>query len=211
MQAGQKMKRGGIECCLFPLSYMYITQGENGSTSHQGSLAIDFAGWGINGRILKCVYYAPFSCKLVAKFGTTSPLLIWESINPVLCIDGTITKVCIGVAHDDQTPMFYIGMTRNQGDILGHTGTYGNVTGDHVHMEVCKGAYTGCHQNSSGVWVLNNQEHIYNVLAVNGTTIVQGNNYPWELFMDFDIGGLGKFPWVLYSKKLRERRKVSRY
>lgn len=211
MQAGQKMKRGNYECCLFPLSYMYITQGENGSYSHQGSLAIDFQGWGINGRILKCVYYAPFSCKLIAKFGTTSPILVWESINPVLCIDGTITKVCIAVAHDDQTPMFYIGMTRNQGDILGHTGTYGNVTGDHVHMEVCKGSYTGFTQNSQGVWCINNQEHIYNVLGVNSTTIVQGLNYPWELFMDFNITGYSDFPWVLFANKLRKRRKVSRY
>ena len=52
MIAGQKMKDNkNRQLCLFPLPYMNISQGEGGSYSHAGSYAIDFLGWGANGRI----------------------------------------------------------------------------------------------------------------------------------------------------------------
>ena len=56
MQAGQRMVASdGYEVCLFPLPYMYISQGENGNVSHQGTYNIDCIGWSANGR----VYDAP--------------------------------------------------------------------------------------------------------------------------------------------------------
>ena len=65
MIAGQKLKRGNIEVLLFPISYMYISQGEGGSYSHTGSYNVDFLGWGANGRIYNCSYYAPCSMTCV--------------------------------------------------------------------------------------------------------------------------------------------------
>ena len=59
MLKGQKLKTDeGIEVLLFPLEYMNISQDEGGSTSHQGSLNMDFLGWGPQGRIFRCPYYA---------------------------------------------------------------------------------------------------------------------------------------------------------
>ena len=70
MVAGQRLiASDNKEVCLFPLAYMNISQGENGQYSHQGTLNIDFVGWGANGRILQCPYYAPVSCTCVAGGG----------------------------------------------------------------------------------------------------------------------------------------------
>ena len=55
----------GYEVMLFPLEYMYISQDEGGTTSHQGTYNMDFLGWGENGRVYQCSYYAPCSCRLV--------------------------------------------------------------------------------------------------------------------------------------------------
>ena len=72
MLAHQTMiAQDGYEVALFPLEYMRISQGEGGSTSHQGSYAIDFLGWDANGRVLKCPCYAPVTMKVVyASSGT---------------------------------------------------------------------------------------------------------------------------------------------
>ena len=39
----------GYEVMLFPMEYMYISQGEGGSLSHDK--AMDFLGWNANGRV----------------------------------------------------------------------------------------------------------------------------------------------------------------
>ena len=69
----------GYEVMLFPLPYIYITQGENGSYSHQGILAIDFVGWGANGRIYEAPMYAPCSCRCVATIDAST---IPSEVNP---------------------------------------------------------------------------------------------------------------------------------
>ena len=67
MQKGQTLKdKDGNEVMLFPLPYMKITQGENGSYSHRGTLNIDFVGWNKYGRVYR-VYMqadAPFRSTL---------------------------------------------------------------------------------------------------------------------------------------------------
>ena len=207
MVAGQKASINGIQQMLFPLSYMYITQGEDGSYSHQGTYAIDFQGYDENGRVYECPYYAPFDCHCVAIWGSTSPMIVWQSDNPVWCVDGTTDYMCIGFCHDDDIPNFRVGDTRSQGDIIGHTGTYGNVTGDHCHMEVSKGLYAGYYQNSQGVWQLRQEYHIYNACGINNTNIVVDLGYPWSEFNIIPprpmISAKGHFPWVLYMNKLR--------
>ncbi len=218
MLAGQKSKgSNGYDNALFPLSFMYITQGEgNDSYSHNGTYAMDFSGWGINGYMPNSPYYAPFDCHCVAIWGSTSPMIVWESDNPVNYVDGTVDYMCIGFIHDDNTPSFHVGDTRSQGDLIGHTGTYGIATGDHVHIEIAKGQYAGYRQNSYGIYMLRNPYHIYNALGVNDTILVKDyyiNNqsiridYPWDTFGLIIPKGKSTFPWVLYSRKLRNKRK----
>lgn len=217
MRAGQKSRGGnGYQNALFPLSFMYMTQGEgNNSYSHNGTYAMDFAGYGVNGVMTNCPYYAPFDCTCVAIWGSTSPMIVWESNDKVNYVDGTLDYMTIGFVHDDNTPSFHVGDTRSQGDVIGHTGTYGTAVGDHVHIEVAKGQYAGYRQNSYGIYMLRNPYHIYNALGINDTIIIkdyyvdqQGNTitYPWSYFGLYSPYPKSKFPWVIYARKLRNRR-----
>ena len=208
MRANQRLvAQDGYEVLLFPLEYMYISQGEGGSTSHQGTYNIDFLGWGRNGRVYNCPYYAPCKCKLVYK-NTTSAYNIWDSVDMVHTPLG-LMKVCFMVIHDDNLP-YNIGDVINQGDILGHTGSSGYAYGDHLHLNVASGNYEGQEQvPPDNQWQLKNSEHIYSMMYVNDTNIVDGDNYPWTVYN----GGVTpisnnfkKFPWVIYSRKLRKLR-----
>lgn len=206
MLAGQKLKtNGGVEVLLFPLPYLYMSQNEGGDYSHAGTLAMDFLGWGANGRIYKASYYAPCSCTCIAS--TESANRIWQSDNPVLYADGTTDYVTWVQAHDNNP--LPVGTHLNQGDLLGHTGTAGFATGDHVHFNFAKGRYANWEQvPPHNNWQLKNSIHIYDACFVNDTVIIQGYNHNWITYQ----GGVTptekekhKFPWVLYAKKLRNK------
>lgn len=206
MKAGEKLVAPDKkEVLLFPLEYMNISQDEYGSSSHQNILAMDFLGWGANGRILQCPYYAPCSCKCVGTTGENNR--IWQSLNEVHLADGTIDYVTWVQAHDDNPLPTLTVLT--QGDLLGHTGTTGNVTGDHVHFNFAKGVYDGW-DSTQGNRQLKNSIHIYNACYVNDTIIVNGENHNWITWNQPTpptppTSSLKKrqFPWVLYANKLR--------
>lgn len=187
----------GYEVLLFPLEYMNISQGEH-------DLAIDFLGWGALGRIYQCPYYAPCSCTCIASSGSDNR--IWQSNNKVHYADGTLDYVCWVQAHDDNP--LAVGTVLNQGDLLGHTGTTGVATGDHLHLNVARGTYDGW-DSSTGYTRLKNSMHIYNAMYVNDTNIVNGEGYNWLTWSEptppTPTRKRGKFPWVLYTRKLRKR------
>ena len=208
MRAGQKLLgRDGKEVMLFPLEYLYITQGENGSYSHQGILAIDFVEWSNNGQVLNAPMYAPCSCKCVAILNGSDNGRIFESLDRVHTPDGLkyVTFMCF---HDNN-PIASVGDIFNQGDIFAHTGTAGNVTGDHTHFNTAYGTYAGWeHVPPANQGELINSSHIYETCYVNDTTIVEGYGYNWITYS----GGITpgdlkkkKFPWFLYSRKLRDK------
>lgn len=180
MIAGEKLKTNeGVEVLLFPLPYLYMSQDEGGDYSHAGTLNMDFLGWGANGRIYHAPYYAPCSCTCIAS--TESANRIWQSDNPVLYADGTIDYVTWVQAHDE-TP-HSVGTHLNQGDLLGHTGEAGKVSGDHVHFNFAKGKYANWEQvPPNNNWQLKNSIHIYNACYVNDTVIVQGYNHKWKTY-----------------------------
>lgn len=224
MIAGQKSYgSNGKQNMLFPLEYMWLTQGEYSHTAtHNGTYAMDFQGEGKNGRVYRCPYYAPFDCTVVAKWGKNSPMIVWQSDNEVNFVDGTSGYACIGFVHDDHTASIRVGDKRKQGQVIGHTGTYGKAYGDHVHIEVKKGKYSGYYQNSYGEFQLRNPNHLYDLIGVNNTVLVHdyyinhaGNrvNYPWREFSGVTpptpqptpTGEKTKkgYPWyVITSKKL---------
>lgn len=206
MRYHQKLKASdGKEVLLFPLEYMYMSQDEGGDTSHVGTYNMDFLGWGANGRVYQCPYYAPCKCKLVRQ-NSSDASNIWESVNPVHTPLG-VNKVTIMVVHDDNLP-HSVGDVVNQGDILGHTGSSGYAYGDHLHLNVAIGTYDGMEQvPPNNNWQLKNSVHIYNAMYVNGTTIIEGYNHPWLLYQGGYSKMINNFPWVLYSKKLRTKRK----
>lgn len=230
MLAGERsFGTNGKENFLFPLEIMWLTQGSYTATySHNGCYAMDFQGaqYNSNNQVVRryhCPYYAPFSCRLVARWGSSSPMVMWQSIDEVNFIDGTTGYATIGFCHDDNVMNFTIGETRTQGQVIGHTGTYGAAAGaDHVHIEAKKGIYNGYYKNSNDVYMVRGSTWLYNLMGVNDTNLykdyyVNHNNvrvnYNWR---EFEGSGPtppipptptykrdSKFPWVLYAKKFR--------
>lgn len=209
MLANQKMVASdGYEVALFPFPYLYMSQDEGGDFSHSNTYNIDFLGWGANGRIYKAPFYAPCTLKCVAIWDAKSNSRVYESVNKVHLADGTLDYLTIWFAHDDY-PIHKVGDIINQGDILGHTGTTGNVTGDHTHSCCGKGIYQGFTKREGGNWDLTNRMHYWEAVFVNDTVIVRGYNHNWIIYQ----GGITptptkkehKFPWVLYANKLRNK------
>ena len=211
MTAGQRMiANDGKEVMLFPLPYMYISQGENESFSHAGILAIDFLGWDSNGRVYQAPMYAPCSCRCVATIDVNNNGRIFQSIDQVHTPVGLqyVTFMCF---HDNN-PIANVGSTFTQGDVFAHTGTAGYVTGDHTHFNTANGGF-----NPNNYWEhvppdnngeLVDSNHIYYICYVNDTVLVNDYGYNWRTYS----GGhtpteivKGKFPWVLYANKLRNR------
>jgi len=170
MRAGQTSTgNNGLQNSLFPLPYMEISQGSGGGYSHDGKYAIDFRGWGANGRIYKAPYYSPFDCTCTSKDDSLA-YIVWTSDKEVNYPTGK-GKLSIAVIHDDNTESINVGDKRNQGNLLGHTGTSGNVTGDHVHIEMFKVG----------------QEFVYpegmlkleNTLFIDNTVLINDGGYNW--------------------------------
>ena len=206
MLAGQRLiASDNKEVCLFPLEYMNISQGENGQYSHQGTLNIDFVGWGANGRILHCPYYAPVSCKCVAG-GSSNNWRVFTSLDVVHLANGNLSKITWVQMHDNNPPS--VGDIFTQGDVMGHTGTAGNVTGDHVHFNFAEGIYQGWQTVSSGQTQLVGSSHMYDACYINDTVIIDDYNYNWRTYAGPTPppptpNKKNKFPWFIYARKLR--------
>ena len=205
MQAGQKMVASdGYEVCLFPLPYMYISQGENGNISHQGTYNIDCIGWSANGRVYDAPVYAPVSCRCVRTLDSQNNGRVFQSLRPVHCADGSLQYINWLFFHDEN-PIASPGDIFEQGDLIAHTGTAGQVTGDHTHMNFANGQYAGWEYvppNNHGQLI--NSWHIYDICYVNDTTLVYDEGYPWVTYGGGLFKKKSKFPWVLYARKLRE-------
>lgn len=202
--------QNGKQNTVFPLEFMYLTQGElttGTQTSHNGSYAMDFQGMSSpSTRQLRCPYYAPVDLRLVAIADSNAHSYVYTSLQEVNFIDGTSDYFTILVAHDDTS--YSVGRIVAQGYELGKTGTYGISYGDHVHVEVKKGTYEGCHTNSDGVYMLTNSTHLYDLFGVNDTVLLVDGNYNWREFGSSPTpiqSKRKKFPFVLYARKLRQK------
>lgn len=204
----------GYEVALFPLQYMNISQGElmPQGYSHYNTYNMDFLGWGMNGRVYNCPLYAACTLKIVDLWDYNgSHTITYESVDKVHFADGSLDYLTIEFTHDNNPPASVIGYVFTQGQLIYHTGTFGEVTGDHVHICAGKGHYDGYTQRTGGHYDLTNRVHLYNALFVNDTFLINPSSYEWKTYDEPTppIGGEEKshFPWVLYGKKLRERRK----
>ena len=172
---------GGLQLAQFPMDMIHVTQGENGSFSHQGTKCIDFVG-----TYDRYPYYAPCDCEAI---GTGDAYLVWKSDKEVMCADGQVRKIVWVNVHEE--PLIHrVGTKLKKGELMGHTGIGGRVTGDHWHFNVIEGdeylgwSYTP-HSRLTG-----NELSIYDVFAVNGVRIVEGYGYDWKT-SDYKDGGSG--------------------
>lgn len=205
----------GYEVALFPMPYLNMSQDEGGDYSHQGTYNIDLLGWGPNGRVYSAPLYAPCNMKVVQAnltyaWGNT---IVFESTSIVHLPNGSIDWLTLSVGHDNNPPYTHVGDTVSQGQLCYHTGTYGNVTGDHVHLCVGQGHFQGFTQRATGNYDLTNRIHSWDGLYVNDTVIIQGYSHNWRTW-DGPVPptppspGIhhGQFPWVLYAKRLNQKR-----
>lgn len=173
---------GGLQLAKFPLDMIQITQGENGSYSHVNTLCIDFVG-----TTPKYPYYAPFDCECVYRQDSAA-IMIWKSNGKVMCVDGNERELVFGVFHED--PLVYpVGKKLKKGELLGHTGIGGMVTGDHVHLNVIEGnKYQGLTLKGPNSYALTGTElHIYDVFDTTDVKIVDGYGYDWKT-SDYEDG-----------------------
>ena len=206
------------EVALFPMPFMYITQGEmmpDTSWSHYNVYNMDFQGYSTQGRIYTAPLYAPFTMKVVALWDYSgSHTVTWESVDKVHFADGSLDIMTIEFTHCVNPPYHTIGDTVNQGDLCYYTGTFGNgqagYYGDHVHICAGKGHYDGYTQRVGGHYDLTNRYHLYDSLYINDTVIsYDSHDYPWTTWTEPTPPSptprpKSPFPWVLYAKKLRK-------
>ena len=216
MLKGQKLVADdGHEVMLFPLPYMKITQGENGSYSHRGTYNIDFVGYSKSGRVYKAPLYAPCSCKCVRTIDAYNKGRIFQSLDKVWTPKG-LQYVTFMNFHDNN-PIAKVGSTFKQGELYAHTGTAGLGTGDHTHFNCAKGKYSGWEQvPPDGHGQLKYSTHIYQICYINNTVKVDAYMYPWETYKGkvkpdpepepWFKAKRSKFPWVLYARMLRDKR-----
>lgn len=176
----------GMQLAVFPMDMINISQGENGSHSHMGTLCIDFVGTSA-----KYPYYAPCDCEMIERFDS-SAVAIWKSSRPVKRADGSEGNIVWSCIHE--LPITHTKGTKlKKGDLMGHTGMGGHVTGDHLHLQVIDGAeYQGFTVNSQGANTLVGKElHIYNVFSIHNnvsgkdTNVVSGGGYNWKKVTDW--------------------------
>lgn len=183
MRANQTLvARDGYEVALFPMPYLYMTQDEDGDYSHLGTYNIDFIGWNGVTAVTQAPIYAPVSMKVISYSPsyTGGNAVIFESLNKVHLPNGNLDYMTIMFMHCNNPPYTTVGDTVNQGQICYRTGTYGQVTGDHVHSCVGQGQGGYFVQRSSGNWDLSNRIHYWDGVYVNDTTIVQGYGHNWR-------------------------------
>lgn len=172
----------GYEVALFPMPYLYMTQDENGDYSHAGTYNIDFVGFNGSSVVTQAPIYAPCTMKVTHYYGTYTGgnSVIFESTNKVHLPNGNLDYLTVMFMHCDNPPYTVTGSIVRQGQLCYRTGTYGQVTGDHVHSCLGQGQGGDFVQRSSGNYDLSNRIHYWDGVYVNDTTIIQGYNHNWR-------------------------------
>jgi len=163
--------------CIFPMQYLNITQGY-GVGTHIGTYAVDNAGkdTGIDNA------FAPFT-GIVKRIYTKSSNVVWlESTEPVDFPDGYHGIATVMFVHDNSVADLHVGQVVSQGTVFYQEGTSGNATGNHVHIEIAKGPFTGngWYKNSAGWWTINNGVKPDKSFYITDSTIIKNTGgYTW--------------------------------
>ena len=166
-----------MQKAVLMMDYLRVTQGANGSYSHKGNKAIDLGGYDTNKDHLK----APFTgtIKKIYDYSNT----VWlESNDLVEYADGTIDYMTVLTSHDNDISNLKVGDVINQGEIYYNEGNKGDVTGNHIHLAVGKGKFTGdgWYKNEYGSYCINNQYDVYKALFLLDTVnIINDGGYNW--------------------------------
>ena len=84
-----------------------------------------------------------------------------------------------------------------------HTGTYGQVTGDHVHTCIGQGTWQGSvPRPPNNNYDLANRIHYWEGVYINNTVIIEGYGHNWQTWQE-EFKPKRPFPFVLYAERLR--------
>ena len=178
----------------FPMEFLRVSQGENDSFSHAGSLAMDFGGKDGGADRLYC------PCDMVVKRcrRNANGELYLESTLPVEFADGTTDYARLLCIHDNAFNVVE-GRVLKQGDYFYDEGGMGSgnpaAFATHVHIEAGKGKWKSCTQapNSKGTYVIENQSHLYDLFILGDDVVkmkdpetgeVLDGGYPWKRVSD---------------------------
>ena len=205
MQANeQKIASDGYEVCLFPCECMKL----NTNRPEHDVYALDFLPVTSTGvPMTHMPVYAPFTGTIVYTGNDHNCIL--QSNRKVHTPSG-LKYVRVLVAHNDNAPAG-VGSEFRQGLRFYTTGNYGYSFGEHLHME-----YAVVDNTSERLWNQNGIGlykgcHMWDALYVDDTYLLADGNYNWLEYGQTPPIPVGKrkrtkFPWVLYARKLRNKR-----
>lgn len=166
MIAGQQAYApDGVQVALFPLDYMYCTQKPDPDAyTHCCGNATDWIGTTDN-----YPYYAPFNCHRI-DYDSSNGNAVYLSDTEVWTPAGKRFVVC-QFMHDNSVPS---QTSFVQGQLIGHTGIAGNVTGDHVHIECAEGqtfqwVNGGTCSSGRTCWTILNSKPINTIFYLTGS------------------------------------------
>jgi len=166
-----------MEKAVFMMDYLNVTQKANSDFSHKGDKAIDIAGKDSGMDSFK----APFT-GVIKKIYVNDNAVWLESIDKVKYADGTIDYMTIFTNHDNDVSNLKVGDIIKQGTIYYQEGSRGYATGNHIHLAVGKGKFTGTgwYQNEYGYWVINNQYDVHKALyLLDSVNVINNGGYNW--------------------------------
>lgn len=197
----------GYEVCLFPCETLYLSEARD--PDEHDVLALDFLPYNTSGqRINGMAVYAPFSGTLVYTGNDHNCIL--ESDDLVHMPDGSLEYGRVLVAHSYTAPV--LGNHYTQGQQFYTTGDYGMSFGEHLHMEVAHVSNKSTQYWNNGGIGIYGAIHIWDSMYVNNTVLLRPENYNWREWSGPTppiptIESSKRFPWVLYSKKFRNKRR----
>ena len=176
----------------FPMEVLRVTQGYGYSVdgvapytfSHAYEYALDLGGRDGG----KDWIYAPFDCVVRRIYGNYNA--IWfESTDKVMCADGIariLVMECIHMYDSDKNALgLYVGKRFAQGERCYREGAAGKATGNHLHMEIGAGPFTGSGWHAEGPnWVINNKLIPSKILFVGKDVDIRNPVYNWTIESD---------------------------
>ena len=166
-----------MEKAVLMMDYLRVTQKANNEFSHKGDCALDLGGKDSGRDDLK----APFTGTVKRIYEDCNAVWL-QSNEKVKYADGTEDYMTLLVFHDNSVTSLKVGKVIKQGTVFYQEGTKGYATGNHIHLTISKGKFTGSgwHQNKYGVWVANNQYDVHKALFLDSKTkVIDDGGYDW--------------------------------
>lgn len=166
-----------MEKAVFLMDTLNVSQKANGNFSHKGDKALDIAGKDTGIDSLK----APFTGIIKRIYKNTNTVWL-ESIDKVKYADGTIDYMIVMTIHDNDVSNLKVGDIIKQGSVYYEEGRKGYTTGNHIHLAIGKGKFTGngWSLNNEGSWIVNNQYDVHKALYIlDSIKIINSGGYNW--------------------------------